>query len=195
MGSANVKAVLTDWSDRVRDPAFRVLVAIALTTRDEDDPPVFWGGVELLAAALGRRAPLTEADLRAVGRAMGQLRTVGAIVRVQHSAPGKAPRHELRLKASTSDAARLVKERSTPDARRPVNDGEHRTRGDHSQDAPRPNTGRATSDRGVLGTTEDSASHPWRPTTESARDLADDADLLARIDATGFETRDTGTAP
>ena len=173
MGAGNVKAVLTGWSAHVRDPAFRVLVAIALTTKDDDEPPIFWGGLELLAAALGRKPPLTDADLRAVGRAMGQLRKAGAIAQTEHSAPGRTARHELRLRPVTQDGARPVNDGTTPDAPRLVSHNEHRTRRGYSQDAPRPNTGRPASYRGVLGQTEeDCASHP-SSSTGRAREVVD----------------------
>lgn len=192
MGASNVKTVLSAWSSRVRDPAFRVLVAIALTTKDDDDPPVFWGGQEPLATALGRRPPFTAADLRAVDRAMSQLRTAGAIVRISSSAPGHRARHELRLEPPTSAAdPRVSAEPTTVTARRVSNrntrrgtSGEHPSPGDETPAAPWQNTRRDTSGGGVPGTTEE-ASHPWPVPMGHAReavvDLHQDDTQLARV--------------
>lgn len=196
MGAGNVKAVLATWSAHVSDSAFKVLVAIAVTTKDDDDPPVFWGGQESLATALGRRPPFTKVDYRAVDRAMKQLRQVGALVRVGSSAPGQRARHELRLEGGTPVTTRRVNSDATPVAERRVNnsDTRHDTTGEHpSFGGQTPvvswhNTRRAATGRGVLGIEEDHASHPLPVSLGRARDLADladRADLADLADSTG----------
>ena len=146
MGAGNVKAAYVVWASHLRDPAFRLLVFMAVTALDEDNPPQFSGGQETLAIGLGRRPPLTIADQRAIDRAMGQLRAIGAISRVQHSAPGSTARHQLNL---SPDAARRVnKPISESDTRRHVT-GEHPTHGggDTRRDGTeRPTRGDRTSD-------------------------------------------------
>lgn len=152
MGAGNVKAVYALWRD-VPDPAFRLLVFMALTAKDEDDPPQFWGGRETLALGIGRNPPFTESDFRAVDRAMGKLRAAGAIVQSRHSSKMLTARHDLCLSiTATPDATRRVSEvvedvitlhaasgdHPTPGdgiTRRPTTD--HPTPGDGSPDAPR----------------------------------------------------------
>lgn len=116
MGASNVKAVYAVWA-AIPDPAFRLLVYIALTTRDEDCPPVFWGGQESLAIGLGRRPPFTPADWRAVDRAMAKLRTHGALKPRGGSAPGQTARHEVVL---TPDAVRQVNTRREASVEHPT---------------------------------------------------------------------------
>jgi hypothetical protein len=56
MGYANVSLVYARWG-HLADRPFRLLTFMALRTRDEDDPPLFWEGREAMAAALGRMVP------------------------------------------------------------------------------------------------------------------------------------------
>jgi hypothetical protein len=142
MGAGNVKAAYGVWS-HLPDPAFRLLVFMALVTKDEDDPPIFWGGRETQAIGIGRKPPHTAADMRAVERAVTKLREAGAIELVQHSAPGHTARHALHLspvarrRVSEDDTRHDTSgEHPTPhvvNTRRAVT--QHPTRGDRTPDA------------------------------------------------------------
>jgi hypothetical protein len=71
MGAGNVKAVYALWAD-LPDRPFRVLAYMALTAKDADDPPMFWGGRESLAVAIGRKVSPndSEASVRTTFRAV-----------------------------------------------------------------------------------------------------------------------------
>jgi len=56
MGRENADAVFARWV-HLPDRSFRLLVYMALRSRDEHRPPQFWGGREELAYALGRIVP------------------------------------------------------------------------------------------------------------------------------------------
>lgn len=127
MGAGNVKAVYGNWGHLVPDPAFRLLVFMALSTKDDDDPPTCWHAWQSLALGLGRRPPHDDSDRRAVGRAMKQLRDVGAVEGDRRSSPGRTARHVLLIHGPT-----------TGDATRPVNVGRDAT---GTGDATRPERG------------------------------------------------------
>jgi hypothetical protein len=71
MGAGNVKAVYALWAD-LPDRPLRVLAYMALTAKDADDPPMFWGGRESLAVAIGRKVSPndSEASVRTTFRAV-----------------------------------------------------------------------------------------------------------------------------
>lgn len=126
MGAGNVKTIYGSWSawrdsdDNRRtlsDIAFRLLAYMALVTKDEDRPPLFWQGRESLAMAIGRAAPHTPADWRAVDRALAELRDAGAIATDQHSSPYRNARYAITLLRPTGDVGRQVNTRhvTTPD--------------------------------------------------------------------------------
>jgi hypothetical protein len=105
VGATNVKAVYAWWS-HLADQPFRLLAYMALTAKDDDSPPRFWGGRESLAIGIGRTPPHTETDFRAVGRAMGKLRSAGAVELEQHSSPGRRANYVIRLQPGTQDTER-----------------------------------------------------------------------------------------
>lgn len=106
MGAGNVKAVFATWQHVVPDPAFRVLVYMALVAQDNDKPPLYWGGREALAMCLGRSTPHSSADWRAVSRAIRQLVDDGAIELDRGPSPVSNARYRVVLLRSTGDAPR-----------------------------------------------------------------------------------------
>lgn len=82
MGARNAIQAHTEWWDLPPD-AKLVLNIMALFARNDDDPPRYWGGPTPLALALGRRPEhdntLSEADHKAVRRALAKLLQAGAI--------------------------------------------------------------------------------------------------------------------
>jgi hypothetical protein len=61
MGVRNVGLVYARWV-HLPDRSFRALTYMALRSLDDDDPPMFWGGREELAFALGKIVPPEPAD-------------------------------------------------------------------------------------------------------------------------------------
>ncbi|MFD1662437.1 hypothetical protein ACFSL4_30730 [Streptomyces caeni] len=109
MGAGLVKAVYARWASLPHAP-FRALVFMAVTAKDEDNPPCFWGGRESLALALGRMAPPPNDDdpevikerraaFASVDRAVKELTKVKAIKVVEaagHYRPAKYALNVLR---------------------------------------------------------------------------------------------------
>lgn len=81
MGAAHATAVYATWGKRLRGSAFRLLVHMALTAKDSDSPPHYWGGRDGMAEALGKGADA--AGHQAVKRAVASLVAAGAITRVR----------------------------------------------------------------------------------------------------------------
>jgi hypothetical protein len=151
MGAANAKAAFANWAhiaadpstDRnpagkparpLSDPAVRILVFMALVSLDDDRPPRYFGGVAALAFAIGRNPTersqgevvFSDADLRAVRRAITELRDWGAIDDASSigRAPGRPANYALRVTESP------VITRPVSTGRRASGDGrEHRTLG------------------------------------------------------------------
>jgi hypothetical protein len=105
MGAGNVKAVYGLWG-HLPDNPFRLLAFMALTSRDEDRPPRFWGGRETLAVGLGRDVPSGDdqaarrarrATFEAVRWTVQQLIEAGAIQRTRNASPGRTAEYALSL--------------------------------------------------------------------------------------------------
>lgn len=116
MGAGNVKLVFARWGD-LPGNAFRALIFMAVTSMDEDDPPLFWGGRESLAVALGRTVPDSdldddesrlerEATFKAVKRTVQDLAKAGAITTVNVARPGRNAVYALNLSRKTGDENR-----------------------------------------------------------------------------------------
>ena len=120
MGIQNVSLVYARWV-HLPDRAFRVLAFMALRTIDEDDPPLYWGGRESLAYALGRMTPVEPAasdsspraelnrkaraaDFEAVKVALRPLFLAGVACIQTPSAPGRNAVYSLNLLAATGKA-------------------------------------------------------------------------------------------
>lgn len=144
MGAGNIKLVYARWADLSHAP-FRLLAYMALVSRDEDDPPCFWGGRETLALGLGRLVDMdgTEAArksaFRAVERNVSHLVKAGAVLTGPSPRPGRAATYILdldrerptlsvgRIEDSGEPPESLASE--TPDAERgPTPDAECRRR-------------------------------------------------------------------
>ena len=83
MGANHATTIYATWGDRLNGNAFRLLIHMALTSLDSDNPPHYWGGREGLAAALGR--PNDPAGWQAVKRATQVLVAAGAITNVRQA--------------------------------------------------------------------------------------------------------------
>lgn len=172
MGAGNVAAVVTYWSHLEGAP-YKLLVQMALSAKDADDPALFWGGPDMLAGALGRRPPHDAADHRAVRRGLKQLRAVGAITDAKRAGPGQRAEYALMLRP-TADAERPPSA-TTVDAERPPIGGrsvaatvdaerpERRTLDGRTADAERPPK-EVQEDRGVRGTTTRAIRLPYGAT-------------------------------
>ncbi len=74
MGASNALAAFLKYAGKVPPQSLNVLLYMALVSKDADDRPWYGAGHEALAQhALGRPAPSTSADLRAVERAVSPL--------------------------------------------------------------------------------------------------------------------------
>lgn len=120
MGIENVKLVFARWV-HLPHGSFRLLTFMALVTMDEDQPPVYWGGREPLAYALGRITPpapedsdtsaraadyrrARRADFEAVKVAFRPLAKAGVAEVLQAAAPGRNAVYALHLGAGTGKA-------------------------------------------------------------------------------------------
>lgn len=103
MGATLVAQVIANWS-HVSDRAFRVLIAMAVTARDnatKDIPKgVYFGGQEHLTLALARsRDGSTDSAIRTVKRAIQELTKAGAIQCTQPAVLGSNAVYKLTLNA------------------------------------------------------------------------------------------------
>lgn len=160
MGAGNVKAVYANWG-HLDDRPFRLLTFMAVTIPDANDPPLWYGGPEVMAVGLGIILPepqegdpkvtaCREAAFRAVRRALKANTKAGALTLIRRSAPGRAPMWRANFTPATPDAQRPLTasdDSPTPDAQR----SEHRTLDVGTPDAQRSNTGRSASTSGVRG--------------------------------------------
>lgn len=96
MGASNVMAALTYWSHLPGD-SFKVLTFICLITLDKDPEPTYWGSTDALVAAIGRAGPPTDADYRALRRAIKPLVDNGVLAVDKRSVPGHPPRYRLQI--------------------------------------------------------------------------------------------------
>lgn len=88
MGASNVIAAFSLYAGRVPPLSMQCLAYMAVVSRDADTEPWFGQGHEALAVhAMGRREPVSDADLRAVRRAVAPLLKAGAIEADRKAAP------------------------------------------------------------------------------------------------------------
>ena len=130
MGAGNVKAAFVHWGDLPGGP-FRLLVYMALRTKDGDKHPQFWGGREDLAFGLGRRVPeerdevsrkAREAAFKALKDAMAVLtrRGAGRVVERARAARDWRPFAWIWASTSSSRPSRSASARTTANgARKP----------------------------------------------------------------------------
>lgn len=95
MGARLVAATYAHYG-HLPDRAFRLLVHMALTCKDETKQPTYYGGREALANALG--APEDAAGFHAVKRCIATLVTAGAISRELQGYHGKRSEYRLHVK-------------------------------------------------------------------------------------------------
>ena len=76
MGARNVAAAFNDWRSHLTNRDMLALVYMANTARDNDTPPVYYGGWEALAHALGQDPD--ETGKRTALRDLAALAKVGA---------------------------------------------------------------------------------------------------------------------
>ncbi len=96
MGASNAMSAVTFWS-HLPGESFKVLTYIALITLDRDPEPVYWGSTEALIEALGRKGEPSEADYRALRRAIKPLVDSGVLAVDKRSVPGHPPRYRLQI--------------------------------------------------------------------------------------------------
>src|SRR5882757_10738811 len=163
MGASLVKAAYEQYP-HLPDHAMRALVYMAVTAKDNDEAPTYWGGRDALASAIGHAVVdlgdgSTESDgdardaaYRAVGRAIESLTVAKAISRAGRAAPGRNAAYQLHvsIERETPGDTRSAETQDVPrppsNGRRAVPSMEHRTfRGSNTgrltvrtQDAPRP---------------------------------------------------------
>lgn len=162
MGASLVKAAYEQWPG-LPDFAMRALVYMAVTAKDNDETPTYWGGRDALASAIGHpvvdlgdgsteSGDAADAAYRAVGRAIESLTVAKAISRAGRAAPGRNAAYQLNvsIERGTSGDTRSDETQDAPrppsNGRRALSSMEHRTfRGSNTgrltvrtQDAPRP---------------------------------------------------------
>lgn len=156
MGATNAMLAYQLYAGRIPPLSMQLLAFMALVSRDDDTRPWYGQGHEALALfALGRPAPATESDLRAVRRAIEPLLSIGAIeadrrAAVRRDGPSTV-RYRLRLTdymPQEIDAPPVDNPPAVldgPDARRTVSDPDvgrfpvaRRTVSDLTQDENRP---------------------------------------------------------
>lgn len=80
MGASNVATAFALYAGKVPPLSMQILAYMALVAKDTDPRPWFGKGHAALAdAAMGRPLPITEADERAVRRAVQPLIRIGAV--------------------------------------------------------------------------------------------------------------------
>lgn len=75
------------------DPAFRLLIHMALTCKDSDKDPKYWAGREGMALALG--VELNPAGVQRIKRALSQLMKAGAVERIELGRNGRRSEYKL----------------------------------------------------------------------------------------------------
>lgn len=103
MGARHALTAMRVWSDLGHAP-MRLLVHMALTTKDSDDHPHYYGGSKAKAAALGFDGS-TRGSERAVERAMKALKDAGAVVMTRKQGPKHPPKYRLVLTRDTPRSA------------------------------------------------------------------------------------------
>lgn len=144
------------YAGRVPATSMQLLAYMALVSRDDHTKPWYGQGHEALAAfAMGRTGPITDADVRAVRRAITPLLDVGAIETERRAAPRRdghtTARYRLRLVAPAAGSIdeppvdNPPADRPAPNERRTENGGnvgrkvaERRTKNGRTQDGNRP---------------------------------------------------------
>lgn len=96
MGASNVAQVLSHHAD-LPDAPFRVVVQMALLALDKERPPKYWGGRDHLVRAMGRGEDPSEADYRALKRAIQVLTRRGVVAVDKHAGPGHSTVYSLHL--------------------------------------------------------------------------------------------------
>lgn len=97
MGARNIGLVYAKWPHLEEQP-FRMLVFMALHSRDRDEAPLYWGGREALAVAIGRLGQERErTTIRVVARNVEELVRAGAITKVGRAHRGRNATYRLNL--------------------------------------------------------------------------------------------------
>ncbi|MEA5453589.1 hypothetical protein SPF06_02530 [Sinomonas sp. JGH33] len=97
MGSGNVKKVFDDWSHLGHREKI-LLVYMALVSLDKDQPPVYWGGWEQAARAMGLDPGGKAGNAKKlIQRAIAELRNAGAVVSDGRARIGHRARYALAL--------------------------------------------------------------------------------------------------
>ena len=109
MGATNVMLAYQLYAGRVPATSMQLLAYMALVSKDSDTRPWCSVGHEALAAfAMGRPAPITDADVRAVRRAITPLLAAGAIETERRAAPRRdghtTARYRLHLVAGAAES-------------------------------------------------------------------------------------------
>lgn len=90
------------WAHLPHAP-FRLLAYMAVTAKDSDDPPMFFGGQEACAMAIGMSpdadAKTRQATFRQVRRHLESLVSAKVIERIRPASPGRNAEYALRLGA------------------------------------------------------------------------------------------------
>lgn len=151
MGAGLVKAAFTLAKRVGLDHApTRLFVYMAVVAMDNDENPVYYGGRDDMARALGNDG---EAGHKAVTRALAPL-TAANLTRSTKASRGRRASHylldgEKPLRPEKEDAHRPVSNPELGDADRPVNNPERGTVSGRKGDGERSNAGRSASPLGV----------------------------------------------
>ena len=107
MGANHVSVIYATWGRILHGTAFRLLVHMALTAKDADNPPMYWAGRDGMAQALGKDDD--PAGHQAVKRALSVLKREGAVKLNRAPRKGKyATRWEIILQPPFADGTSLL---------------------------------------------------------------------------------------
>jgi hypothetical protein len=130
MGAKNVAAAYLKFAGQVPSTSLVCLVYMALVSMDRDESPWYGEGHAALAEhALGRPAPITRADIKAVERAITPLLAVKALVADRRAAKridgGNTVRYRLQLDVGPDVPRKTGEVKQDIDHQRPPENGPH----------------------------------------------------------------------
>lgn len=153
MGARHVSAVYATWH-HLPDPAFRLLVYMALVAKDANDEPRFWGGRRVLAFGIARGVPdgepIPAATVTAIKRCIRVLTSEGAVEIVYGGWRGKNAEYRLHLDGPRKGSGRRDRKGVAPRPSIETSEqGERGSPGDPERGSPGdPKGGRPTTERG-----------------------------------------------
>lgn len=138
MGARNVMLAYQLYAGTIPPQSMQLLVYMCLVSKDDDERPWYGQGhVALAENALGRPAPATKSDLRAVERSVSSLLAASAITVGRPAAPRRhgpsTVRYDLNLHLASAPNARQKVSGERPTVFDPTPDGKCRETPDENR--------------------------------------------------------------